>query len=198
MPEMDGKQLCRQLRSNSLTNHIPIILISAQSQPHEQIEGLQMGADDFIEKPFNANVLKQKVYMLLRNREKLIEHVKQSLNTTEKFNLPDSFDDKIIKEITDVIIENISNVDFKVDMLADRVGLSRSQLYRKTISVLGQSPNDYIKSLRLQQAVEMLKTGRYRISEIAYEVGFSDPGYFSSCFFEKYGIKPSDYGKMKE
>lgn len=198
MPEMDGKQLCRQLRSNSLTNHIPIILISAQSQPHEQIEGLQMGADDFIEKPFNANVLKQKVYMLLRNREKLIEHVKQSLNTTDKFNLPDSFDDKIIKEITDVIIENISNVDFKVDMLADRVGLSRSQLYRKTISVLGQSPNDYIKSLRLQQAVEMLKTGRYRISEIAYEVGFSDPGYFSSCFFEKYGIKPSDYGKMKE
>jgi len=143
-------------------------------------------------------VLKQKVYMLLRNREKLIEHVKQSLNTTDKFNLPDSFDDKIIKEITDVIIENISNVDFKVDMLADRVGLSRSQLYRKTISVLGQSPNDYIKSLRLQQAVEMLKTGRYRISEIAYEVGFSDPGYFSACFFEKYGIKPSDYGKMKE
>jgi DNA-binding response OmpR family regulator len=95
---MDGKQLCRQLRSNSLTNHIPIILISAQSQPHEQIEGLQMGADDFIEKPFNANVLKQKVYMLLRNREKLIEHVKQSLNTTEKFNLPDSFDDKIKKK----------------------------------------------------------------------------------------------------
>lgn len=198
MPEMDGKQLCKLLKSNSLTNHIPIILISAQSQPHEQIEGLQLGADDFIEKPFNANVLKQKVYMLLRNRDKLIEHVKQSLNTTEKFNLPDSFDDKIIKEITEVIIENISNVDFKVDMLADRVGLSRSQMYRKTISVLGQSPNDYIKSLRLQQAVEMLKTGRYRISEIAYEVGFSDPGYFSSCFFEKYGIKPSDYGKLKE
>lgn len=197
MPILDGKKLIQQLKSNSLTNHIPIIIISAQTSPFEQIDGLQHGADDFISKPFNANILKQKVHILLKNRELLIEHLKSSINNIDKFNLPDSFDDKIIKDITAVIIENINNVDFKVEMLAQRVGLSRSQLYRKTISVLGQSPNDYIKSLRLQQAIEMLKTGRYRISEIAYEVGFSDPGYFSSCFLEKYGIKPSDYGKDK-
>jgi DNA-binding response OmpR family regulator/two-component sensor histidine kinase len=195
MPIIDGKKLCQQLKANNLTNHIPIILISAQTLPHEQIDGLMHGADDYIAKPFNTNILKQKVHILLKNREILIEHLKQSINTNEKFKLPDSFDDKIIKEITSVIIENISNVDFKVDMLANLVGLSRSQLYRKTVSVLGESPNDYIKTLRLQQAIEMLKTGRYRISEIAYEVGFSDPGYFSSCFFEKYGIKPSEYSK---
>jgi AraC-like DNA-binding protein len=109
--------------------------------------------------------------------------------------LPDSFEDKIIKDITNCIYDNLGNPDFKVDMLAQVVGLSRSQLYRKVVSVVGQSPNEYIKTLRLQRSVEMLKTNKYRIAEIAYEVGFSDPGYFSSCFVERYGLKPSEYAK---
>ncbi|MCK9561372.1 MAG: response regulator [Bacteroidales bacterium] len=193
MPEMDGKDMCKQLKTNNLTRHIPVILVSAKTLPEEQIEGFEHGADDYITKPFNIEVLKQKVFALMKHREQLLLHLKEKLETEDDFVLPDSFDDKIIKDITECVYRNINNFDFKVDMLAKEVGLSRSQLYRKTSSVIGQSPNEYIKTIRLQRALEMLKTKRYRIAEIAYEVGFADPGYFSACFFERYGIKPSDY-----
>lgn len=193
MPEMDGKEMCKQLKSSHLTRHIPIVLVSAQKLPHEQVEGLEYGADDYITKPFNIDVLRQKVFALLKTREQLLQHFKEKIDSQEYMLLPDSFEDKIIKDITACIYKNITNADFKVDTLAKEVGLSRSQLYRKVSSVIGQSPNDYIKTLRLQRAVEMLKTKRYRIAEIAYEVGFSDPGYFSTCFFERYGVKPSEY-----
>ncbi|MFW5850973.1 MAG: two-component regulator propeller domain-containing protein [Bacteroidota bacterium] len=195
MPGIDGKELCKKIKSNHLTKHIPVILVSAQKLPQEQIEGFEHGADDYITKPFNVDILKQKVFALLKNREQLLSHFKEKMQTKELFELPDSFEDKIIKDITNCIYDNLGNPDFKIDMLAQIVGLSRSQLYRKVVSVVGQSPNEYIKTLRLQRSVEMLKTNKYRIAEIAYEVGFSDPGYFSSCFAEYYGVRPSEYAK---
>ncbi|MFO7869589.1 MAG: two-component regulator propeller domain-containing protein [Bacteroidales bacterium] len=195
MPGMDGKVLCQKIKTNHLTKHISVILVSAQKLPQEQIQGFVHGADDYITKPFNIDVLKQKVFALLKNRTQLLSHFKEKMETEDSFELPDSFEDKMLKDITNCIYDNLGNPDFKIDMLAHAVGLSRSQLYRKVVSVVGQSPNEYIKTLRLQRSVEMLKTKKYRIAEIAYEVGFSDPGYFSSCFAERYGMKPSEYAK---
>ncbi|MDA3882166.1 MAG: response regulator [Bacteroidales bacterium] len=195
MPGMDGKVLCQKIKSNHLTKHIPVILVSAQKLPQEQIEGFEHGADDYITKPFNVDILKQKVFALLKSREQLLSHFKEKMQTDDSFELPYSFEDKIIKDITNCVFDNLGNPDFKVDILAQVVGLSRSQLYRKMVSVVGQSPIEYIKTLRLQRSLEMLKTNKYRIAEIAYEVGFSDPGYFSSCFVERYGVKPSEYAK---
>jgi ligand-binding sensor domain-containing protein/signal transduction histidine kinase/DNA-binding response OmpR family regulator len=193
MPLLDGKELCNQLKSNSLTNHIPIILVSGKTLPQDQIDGLLKGADDYVVKPFNVSVLKQKVFSILKNREILASRYSKKKSMVSDFKLPESIDDKLIDEITKNIIENITNSNFDVEMLAKDVGMSRSQLYRKTKAVLGMSPIDYINSLKFQKSVEMLKTGKYRISEIAYELGFSDARYFSSSFAKRFGVPPSSF-----
>lgn len=193
MPLLDGKELCGQLKANSLTNHIPVILVSGKSLPQDQIEGLLKGADDYVVKPFNVSVLKQKVFSILKNREILASRFSQKKSIVGDFKLPESVDDKLIDEITKKIIENITNSDFDVEMLAKDVGMSRSQLYRKTKAVLGLSPIDYINTLKFQKSIEMLKTGKYRISEIAYELGFSDARYFSSSFAKRFGVPPSSF-----
>ena len=111
----------------------------------------------------------------------------------EKVELPVSYNDKIANDATTIILANISNVDFSVDMLAKELNLSRSQLYRKFVSVLGQTPKEYILSLKFEKAIEMLKTKKYRVADIAYELGFTDSHYFSVCFTQRYGISPSNY-----
>lgn len=193
MPLLDGKELCSQLKANSLTNHIPVILVSGKTLPQDQIEGLLKGADDYVVKPFNVSVLKQKVFSILKNRELLASRYSKKKSIVSDFKLPESIDDKLIDEITQNIIDNITNSNFDVEMLAKEVGMSRSQLYRKTKAVLGLSPIDYINTLKFQKSVEMLKTGKYRISEIAYELGFSDARYFSSSFAKRFGVPPSSF-----
>ena len=192
MPLLDGKELCGQLKNNSLTNHIPVILISGKTLPQDQIDGLLKGAEDYIVKPFNISVLKQKVFSILKNREILASRYNKKTIAVD-FKLPESVEDKLIDEITKKIIANITNSNFDVEMLAKEVGMSRSQLYRKTKAVLGLSPIDYINTLKFQKSVEMLKTGKYRISEIAYELGFSDARYFSSSFAKRFGVPPSSF-----
>jgi ligand-binding sensor domain-containing protein/signal transduction histidine kinase/DNA-binding response OmpR family regulator len=193
MPMLDGKELCIQLKGNSMTNHIPIILVSGKNLPQDQVDGLLKGADDYVIKPFNVSVLKQKVFSILKNREILANRYGQKKSLVKDFKLPESVDDKLIEEITKKIVENITNAEFDVEKLAKEVSMSRSQLYRKTKAVLGLSPIDYINALKFQKSVEMLKTGKYRISEIAYELGFSDARYFSASFAKRYGVPPSSF-----
>jgi len=193
MPVMTGHELCTTLKNNKLTSHIPIILLSAFKLPQEQIEGFLNGADDYVVKPFNVDVLKQKVVASIENRKLLVKNLQEKLVSNDAYTIPDSFEDKLIKQVTEVIYKNLNRPELKIEMIAREVGLSRSQLYRKTVAVIGQSPNEYLKTIRLQKAAELLRLGKYRVAEVAYEVGFSDPAYFSSCFIEKYGIKPSEF-----
>ena len=193
MPYVDGKQLCAQLKSNSLTCHIPIILISGQALPQNQIDGFMYGADDYVVKPFNVSLLKQKVFSILKNRELVIQHYANKEEIQQSFDLPESIDDRIMKDMNKIIQENIVNPEFTVETLAAIVGMSRSQLYRKTKAVLGQSPIEYINNMKYQKAMEMIKTGKYRVSEVAYELGFSDARYFSSSFAKKFGGSPTSF-----
>jgi len=193
MPNIDGLTFCRMIKSDTLTSHIPIILISAKTLQNDQVEGLQSGADDYITKPFDITILKQKVNSIILNRQILIKTFKSNISLPEKVELPVSYNDKIANDATALILANISNVDFSVDMLAKELHLSRSQLYRKFVSVLGQTPKEYILTLKFEKAIEMLKTKKYRVADIAYELGFTDSHYFSVCFTQRYGISPSNY-----
>jgi len=193
MPIIDGLTFCKMIKSDSLTSHIPIILISAKSLQIDQIEGLKSGADDYITKPFDIGILKQKVNTIITNRQILTNTYKVLKSTVEVGNLPESYSDKITNEATALILANLNNANFSVDELAKQLCLSRSQLYRKFVSVIGQTPKEYILTIKFQKAIEMLKTKKYRIADIAYELGFTDSHYFSICFTQRFGVSPTNY-----
>jgi len=193
MPKIDGKQLCQQLKNDNLTSHIPVILISGQALPKNQIDGFLHGADDYIIKPFNIDLLRHKVVAILSNRELIIQRFAQQSTNLDTSELPLSVDDKIINDINAIIMENLTNAVFSVEALAEAANMSRSQLYRKLKAVVGQTPIEYINNLKFSKAMEMIKTGRYRVSEVAYELGFSDVRHFSLSFSKKYGGPPSSF-----
>ena len=193
MPSIDGLTFCKMIKSDSLTSHIPVILVSAKSLQTDQIEGLKSGADDYITKPFDVNILRQKVAAIIKNRKILNQLYKSNTVLVEKPELPESYNDKIIAEATAMILANFRNVEFSVDYLAKQLLLSRSQLYRKFVAVLGQTPKEYILTLKFEKAVEMLKTKKYRIGDIAFELGFTDAHYFSLSFTQRFGVAPSNY-----
>jgi len=193
MPALDGIGLCKMIKSESLTCHIPIILISAKNLQKDQIEGLMSGADDYITKPFDVTILKQKVHSIIKNRKLLNQYFNSNITNDSAIELPESYGDKITKEATEIIIQNVFNPNFSVDSLAKQMYLSRSQLYRKFVGTLGQTPKEYILTLKFEKALEMLKTKKYRISDIAFELGFADAHYFSTCFAQRFGVSPSNY-----
>ena len=193
MPLLDGLNLCKSIKSNSLTSHIPVILISAKNLQADQIEGLLSGADDYITKPFDIAILKQKVNAIIKNRQLLKQHSLQNTATIDKAELTDSHNDKITKEATELILKNINNPDFTVEELSKQLFLSRSQLYRKFIGVYGQTPKEYILTLKFEKAIEMLKTKKHKVSDIAFELGFTDSHYFSTSFTQRFGVSPSNY-----
>ncbi|MFO7868206.1 MAG: response regulator [Bacteroidales bacterium] len=188
LPGKSGFEICSVLKKAPNTSHIPILLVSGDQSKDTEIQSYAYGANDFIRKPFNPEILIYKI-------NALVAFVEKQSNTTESFVLPESSDDTIIKKIIDIMNENIANPDYSVDLIAQELGLSRTQFWRKTKQAFNKSPGDLIKDIRLQKAKEMLETDSYRISEIAYTVGFNDPRYFSRCFSQKFGVSPSDYHK---
>lgn len=193
MPFLDGLNLCKSIKSNSLTSHIPVILISAKNLQTDQIEGLLSGADDYITKPFDIAILKQKINAIIKNRQLLSQRILQKTVTIDKPEIIESHNDKITKEATELILKNMNNPDFTVEELSKQLFLSRSQLYRKFIGVYGQTPKEYILTLKFEKAIEMLKTKQFRISDIAFELGFTDSHYFSTSFTQRFGVSPSNY-----
>jgi len=201
MPEMNGRDLCRLLKGERLTSHIPVILITGQADVQQQLDGIGVGAYDYIVKPFDHDILKSKVLNALSNLEKMREHLKyQILSSPDPKDVPESKDEQLIRQVSEIVADNIRTPDLSVEFLADKVGMSRSHLYRKFKAIIGYSPVEYIRIFRIRKAAELLKSGRVRVSEAAYDVGFSDPKYFSSCFKKEFGINPSEYqslGKAK-
>jgi signal transduction histidine kinase/DNA-binding response OmpR family regulator len=191
MPRMDGLQLCDTLKNDERSSHIPIVLLTAKADIESRLAGLERGADEYLAKPFNREELLIRARNLLEGRRRLRERY-ASLQPPEPTENKDLLiEDAFLQKIRGIVEERLSDVDFEIDKLARIVGMSRSQLFRKVKALTGQSPSIFIRNVRLQRGRELLLTTQMNVSEVAYEVGFSAPGYFSDAFMEAYGVRPS-------
>jgi signal transduction histidine kinase/DNA-binding response OmpR family regulator len=196
MPEMDGMQLVNQLKTDIKTSHIPIILLTAIHSTDNKLTGWNLGADEYLTKPFNEDILKVRVHNLIDNRVRIQQRFKQSLSLEPGEIASSPVDEKLLKRILEITEKHMDNCDFTVDILIEELGtMSRSQFYRKINSIIGQSPNEFILSIRLKRAAQLLKTKQYNVSEVAYMVGFKQPRNFSKCFHQQFGILPGVYSK---
>ena len=190
MPVMDGLQFCKKLKEDGITSHIPVILLTARSTDSQQMEGYEHGADAYLTKPFNAQLLIARIYNLLKNRQQLSIPADAK---TEEPKSPLSTQDKLFFDtLKEVFLRNMSNPELKMDDLGDELGMSRVQLYRKVKALTGISPVELLREMRLQRAYNLVNTTTKSISEIAYEVGFHTPSYFSNCFKKQYGQYPTE------
>ncbi len=199
MPEMDGMTLCRKMKQNINTSHIPIVLLTAKSKTEDRLEGMEIGADAYIVKPFNTELLRSTVSNLIGNRERLkgkFEGEKQVDDKIEKIERK-SNDEILMTKIMKIINENLSNPELNVEMLAAGVGMSRVHMHRKLKELANQSARDFIRSIRLKQAASLLQERNLTISEVAYATGFSNLSHFSNSFRDFYGISPTEYKEQR-
>lgn len=195
MPVMDGMELCNKVKSDINYSHIPVVLLTAKVGIQAKIEGLQQGADAYIEKPFSIEYLRASISNLLESREKLRTAYRNSpLAQTSTMDITKA-DEEFLNRVHEVILANMKNAEFTVDQLASEMAMSRSSLNRKIKALLDVSPNDYVRIERLKYAAEMLQKGRYKINEVCYMVGFNTPSYFAKCFQKQFGILPNEYVK---
>jgi signal transduction histidine kinase/ligand-binding sensor domain-containing protein/CheY-like chemotaxis protein len=198
MPEMDGIEMCKQLKKSIETSHIPIILLTAKSDIENRIEGLSTGADSYIIKPFHPQHLIIRVSKLIELRELLKERYsrKISLGEMHKPNeKPDSPDELFLQKTISIIIDKMIETEFNGDALAYKLNISRMGLHRKIKALTGQSTGEFIRNIRLKKACELLSIHGKNISEVCYDVGFNSPSYFTTCFTEVYKMSPREYVK---
>lgn len=193
MPVMDGIELCRAIRSEPIYCHIPIVLLTAQTDIRAKKEGLDYGADVFVEKPFSIEFLKAQIASIIKNRNQLKEIFTSSPLTPPQSIARNTADLKFITQVNDIIMASLSDQGNLIDYVADSMSISRSSLHKKIKAISGMTPNDYIQLIRLKKAAELLSTGEYQISEISYLVGFNTPSYFSKCFYNQFGLLPREF-----
>lgn len=192
MPVMDGLQFCKNLKEDFITSHIPVILLTARSTEIQQMEGYEHGADAYMTKPFRADLLISRIDNLLRSRQQLQVLFKEGQQEDKQVKLTTQ-DKLFLDQLRNVVRERMANPKLKMDDLGDELGISRVQLYRKVKVLTGLSPVDLLKQMRLERAKVLLNSTTKTVSEIAYEVGFSTPSYFTSCFKKQYGKLPMDF-----
>lgn len=193
MPEMDGIEFCHLIKKDTLTNHIPVILLTAHSSQIQVKEGLETGADDFISKPFSSELLSTRIDNLLNTRKALQRKFSQELRL-EPEGLPvDGMDESFLRKAMEVVESNLDNPDFSADLFASEMCMSRVHLYRKLKALTDLSITDFVKNARLRLASNLIKDNKLTIKETAYTVGFKDPKYFSKCFKQQFGVRPSEY-----
>ena len=193
MPEMDGLTLCKLIKTNEKTCHIPIILLTARTSIEQQIEGLEKGADSYIPKPFNIRYLQKRIEKLIQSRETLKQKYTGELDVAEDDIKVVTSDEKLIQRLNEKLKEQISNPDLDVNMLSKDLGISRVHLNRRLKAITNDTPGNYIRNYRLKHAVWLLLNKNMTIAEIAYAVGFSSLAYFSNIFKKHYGMTPTDY-----
>ena len=198
MPVMDGLEFTKQLKTNTATSHIPVIMLTAKNLEEHRAEGYEHGADSYITKPFHSKVLLARIENLLRQRQ-LLKNLYQGAQEAEKeiseAHLEDR-DKQFLKQLQAIIQKNLSDSEFGVEDMGQQIGLSRVQLYRKVKAMTGSSVVDLLRKARLAKARRLLETRSMSVSEVAYEVGFSAPSYFTKCFKEEYGMLPGDVGNV--
>ena len=198
MPVMDGLEFTKQLKSNTATSHIPVIMLTAKNLEEHRAEGYEHGADSYITKPFHSKVLLARIENLLRQRQ-LLKNLYQGTKVAEKEISESHLEDRdkqFLKQLQAIIQKNLSDSEFGVEDMGQQIGLSRVQLYRKVKAMTGSSVVDLLRKARLAKARRLLETRSMSVSEVAYEVGFSAPSYFTKCFKEEYGMLPGDVGNV--
>ena len=200
MPEMNGFELCRQVKSNVLYSHIPVILLTALSDREQQMYGYVEGADDYIKKPFDINYLKLRIVKLIETRIHLreqlfkeMESLRYSIDSEETLKKAESTDELFMRKFIDLIEQNYHDSEFSIEKGSGELGFSRVHLYRKVKDLFNTTPIDFLRNYRLKVATKLLQEKNHTISEIAYSTGFSSPAYFSKCFKSLYGITPTEY-----
>lgn len=193
MPEMDGIELVNKLKSDKRTCHIPVILLTAMTGQEEQLRGLETGANDYITKPFNLDVLNAKIRNLLHLKNNMKSTYSKQIHVAMPELEVQSPDEKLLTEIVSYLENNLTNPQLSVEHLSKQIGMSRGTLYARLLAITGETPVEYIRSFRLNKAVSLMEKRNMSISETAYEVGFTTPNYFTRSFKEKFNMLPSEY-----
>ena len=197
MPNMNGVELCKAVRANPATSHLPFILLTAKTDMHSKIEGLDCGADAYVEKPFSVQYLHSCIKNLIDLRSLLRQKFSKMPLVPLNSIAGNSADEQLLTRLNAVIEQNFSNPDLSIDFLAEQLCISRSGLFAKIKSLANVTPNELIQVVRLKKAAALLQENRYRVSEISYMVGFNNPSYFTKCFYKQFGIKPGEFMASK-
>ena len=197
MPEMNGFELCRSVKTDMAVSHIPVILLTALSDERQRMYGISGGADGYIQKPFRMNFVKLRIIRILEEQKRLRENLLKKLQGSNLLiaqpEKVENMDDLFLRRFLVQIEEVYADSEFNVEKLSDTLGLSRGHLHRKIKELTGTTPVDFLRNYRLRKAAVLLKQRQYNINEIAYQTGFSSPAYFTKCFKAAYNLTPKEY-----
>jgi signal transduction histidine kinase/ligand-binding sensor domain-containing protein/DNA-binding response OmpR family regulator len=196
MPGIDGIDLCRKIKTDKRTSHIPVILLTARSTDQHIYEGLETGADDYITKPFNFEMLELRIRKLIEQRQKLRTLYAKNFEIKPSEISITSLDEKFLHKVKDLTEKNMQEPDFSVEKLSLEIGISRAHLYNKLLSLTGKTPIEYIRIMRIRRAAQLLEKSQLTVMEVAYKVGFNDPRYFTKHFKNEYDMTPSQFVKQ--
>ena len=193
MPKMDGFQFCAEIKKDERTSHIPVILLTAKASGESKIEGLETGADDYVTKPFDNRELQVRIKNLIKQRRKLQEKFRKEFTVSPRDITVTSIDEQLLQKAIDVVEKNISDPNFDTVMMAKEAGISRTLLNTKLRALTGLPTGEFIRTLRLKRAAQLLQQGYGNVTQVAYDVGFQNLSYFAKAFREQFGQSPSHY-----
>lgn len=195
MPEMDGTELCRSIKTDRRISHIPVVLLTARAEEEQQLQGYQTGADAYVTKPFRLDILQVRIANLISQREQLQKQFQQHIAIRPSEVPVRSMDEQFVNGAVRVVEANLANPEYTVEELSDAMSMSRVYLYKKILSLTGKTPVEFIRIIRIRRAADLLAKSQLTVSEIAYQVGFNNPKYFTKLFKEEYQTLPTEYRK---
>jgi DNA-binding response OmpR family regulator len=195
MPKVDGFELCKRIKSNLHTSHIPVILLTARTSEELKMTGYQSGADEYLAKPFNLEILLLRIDKLIAQKNQRQSTFSQKLEVNPKEITITSIDEQLIQKALGYMEENMDNPDYSVQQFSQDLGMDRTVLYKKLHSITGLAPSEFIRSIRLKRAAQLLIHGHYPVAEVAEKVGFNTQKYFTKYFKEAFGVSPSKYAQ---
>lgn len=190
MPEMDGNELCRMVKTDIRTSHIPVILLTARAAKEHELKGLENGADDYITKPFNLSILTHRIKNLLVNRQ---DSRRKAMDISPSRISITPLDEKLMKKAISYVEENMERSDLSVEELSSELGMSRVHLYKKLVAITGKTPVEFIRIIRLKRAAQLLAESQLNIAEVTYQTGFNNLSLFRKYFKNEFGVLPSEY-----
>ncbi len=200
MPNMDGNEFCRKIKTEERTSHIPVILLTARTSKESRIEGLETGADDFITKPFDGEELQVRVKNLIDQRKRISAILQRKIQKSDadiKLDFEDSgitsMDEQFLQNVFKILEKHYADSQFNSNVFSKALGLSRMQLHRKISALTRHSPGEFIRTYRLNAAAQLIRKQSGTVAEIAYDVGFNSPSYFTECFRKQFGLRPSEF-----
>jgi len=197
MPRMDGMELCRKIKSDLKTSHIPVILLTARASEVHRISGLQIGADEYLTKPFNMEVLLLRISRLIADQHLRQKHFSEKMEVNPRDITISSLDEQLIQKALDCVEQNMDNAGYSVQQLSHDLNMDRTVLYKKLQSITGLAPLEFIRSIRLKRAAQLLAQGNLPVAEVSEMVGFNTQKYFTKYFKETFGVTPSQYNQQK-